>query len=90
LQSYNIEGLASAGFQFLIANKLQLSIGASYSRSLTDITTYTEQDKFQLVSDVSMIKSMLGGCSSTVYESMGLRLSLRYFFKSNGYRQLNY
>ena len=83
-KTYFLEGVASAGFQFLIAGKIQLSAGASYSRSLTDIADYREQINFQLASDSNSINSMLGGSNSSITESMGLRLSLRYFFK--GYR----
>ena len=83
-KSYFLEGVATAGFQFLIAGKIQLSAGASYSRSLTDIADYREQINIQLASDANNINSMLGGSNSSIAESMGLRLSLRYFFK--GYR----
>jgi hypothetical protein len=86
LKSYSFEGIASAGFQFLIANKIQLSLGATYARSLSSISSYASSDKFQLSTDASSIKSMLGGSSSSFAESMGLRLSLKFFFKKSGYR----
>lgn len=82
LRPFIIDAIGTAGFQFLIANKVQLSIGASYSRSLTDITEYNGQDSFQLTSGTEEINSMLGGSFRSISESMGLRLSLRYFFKS--------
>jgi hypothetical protein len=88
LKSYSIEGVASAGFQFLIANKLQLSLGATYARSISSISNYSSPDKFQLSTDVSAINSLIGGSINTFAESMGLRLSLRYFFKKTGYRGL--
>ncbi len=84
LKSYFLEGVASAGFQFLIAGKIQLSAGLSYSMSLTDLADYREQINFQLATDSNSINSMLGGSNSSIAESIGLRLSLRYFFK--GYR----
>ncbi len=86
MEPYSIEGIASAGFQFLIAGKLQLSLGATYSRSLTSICIYSSPDKFQLSTDAGAVNSMIGGSISSVSESMGLRLSLKYFFKKTGYR----
>jgi hypothetical protein len=86
LNSYVIEGIASAGFQFLIANNFQLSLGATYARSLSSFSVYTGQDKFQLSPDVESINSMLGSSYNSVAESMGIRVSLRYFFKKTGYR----
>jgi hypothetical protein len=84
LRSFIVDATVSAGFQFLIANKVQLSLGAGYSRSLKDITEYSEEEPFQLASGTEEIRSMLGGSNSTLAESMGIRFSFRYFFK--GYR----
>jgi hypothetical protein len=84
LRKYFFEAVAGAGFQFLIANKIQLSAGVSYARSLTDIADYTKPYDFLLLSDNEGINSMLGGSYRSMIESFGLNLSVRYFFR--GYR----
>ena len=81
LKSYNIEGLAIAGFKYTIKSKFQIMVGVRYSRSLSAISNYPSIDKFQLSSDVDRINSMMGGCKSSLAESLGLSLSLRYYIK---------
>jgi hypothetical protein len=84
LKQYFAEGVIAAGFQFLIANKIQLSLGASYAKTLTDIADYSDPDNFHLTEDKESIRSVLGGSYSSVLESMRFGISARYFFK--GYR----
>jgi OmpA-OmpF porin, OOP family len=81
LKSTNFEGLAGAGFQCFVSKKIQITLGATYSRSLSTISGYTAQDKFQLSSDVNSINSMMAGSSNVTAQSMGLRLALRYYLK---------
>ena len=81
LQQYNINANASAGFDIFILKKIQLVFAATYSKSLSDISAYDSQDKFQLSSNVDQMNSLMGG-SKVSLESMGVKFSLRYYFKS--------
>jgi OmpA-OmpF porin, OOP family len=81
LKSTNFEGLAGAGFQCFVSKKIQITLGATYSRSLSTISGFTAQDKFQLSSDINSINSMMGGSSNVTAQSMGLRLGIRYYLK---------
>jgi hypothetical protein len=75
------DGLARAGFQLFISEKIQIALGVTYSRSLSNISKYTSPDKFQLSSDIDQINSMMGGSSKTITQSVGLNLSFRYYIK---------
>jgi hypothetical protein len=81
LKSYIVEGVISAGFRYIIKSKIQISAGASFSRSLATISKYSSTDQFQLASDVNTINSIMGGCKNSVTQSMGLRISVTYFLK---------
>lgn len=73
------DGLARAGFQLFIGKKIQIALGVTYYRSLSNISKYASPDKFQLSSDINQINSMMGGSSKTTTQSVGLSLSLRYY-----------
>ena len=76
-----ISGIGVAGFQCFITDKLQLALGANYSRSLTNISKSTSPETFQLSWDSNQISSMMGGSRKTETENLGLRLSVRYYFR---------
>jgi hypothetical protein len=77
------EAIASAGFDILISKKFQLLVAAAYNQSLTSIADYPDPEKFQLSTDVNQINSMMGGSNKTTVQSMGLKISLRYFLKAH-------
>jgi hypothetical protein len=81
LKSNYIDGVAQAGFQLFITEKMQISLGIVYKRSLSGISKYDAPDNFHLSSDINQINSMMGGTSEAIAESMGLRVSFRYYFK---------
>jgi hypothetical protein len=81
LKPYDIEGLAIAGFEYTFRGKFQIAAGATYSRSLSTISNYSSAENFQLSSDVNRINSLMGGSKNSITESLGLRLSLRYYIK---------
>lgn len=81
LKSTNFEGLGGAGFQCFISKKIHVTLGATYSRSLSTISGYTAPEKFQLSSDVAKINSMMGGSSNVTAQSLRLRLGIRYYLK---------
>jgi hypothetical protein len=81
LKSMVIQGLAAAGLQYTFKNKYQIKLGACYSRSPSTISQYTSPGSFQLSSGPDRMNSLMGGAKSTTTESIGLRLSFRYFIR---------
>ena len=81
IKSININALISAGFDFSIQKNIQIGVGVSYSKSLSNISDYASPDKFQLSSDANQINSLMGGSSKTSVQSIGLNIRLRYFLK---------
>jgi hypothetical protein len=76
-----VEGLAAAGLRYTFNNKYQIRLGVSYSGSLTTISQYSSPGSFQLSSGPDRMNSLMGGSKSSKAESIGLRLSFRYFFR---------
>lgn len=81
LKPYIIEGIAIAGFQYTLKSKFKISAGASYSRSLSTISNFSNPENFQLSPDVSTVNSLMGGCKNSVAESLGLKISILYILK---------
>jgi hypothetical protein len=81
LKSLIFEGIASAGFDISIMKKLKVSLAACFDKSFSTISGYSLPDKFQLSSDAGKINSIMGGTSKTTIQSLGLRLSFRYYLK---------
>jgi len=82
IKSLNVNAIASAGFDFFIQKNIQVAVAASYFKSLSNISSYTSPTTFQLSSDVDQINSLMGGSSKVSLESMGFKISLRYYFKA--------
>ena len=80
INSLCLEATATAGFDLFIAEKVQLLVAATYLQSLSSISAYTQPEKFQLSSDINQINSLMGGSSQATIQSVGLKLSLRYYF----------
>jgi len=81
LKSLIFEGIASTGFDVSIMGKLKVSLTACYDKSFSSISAYSLPDKFQLSSDAGKINSIMGGTSKTIIQSLGLRLTFRYYIK---------
>jgi hypothetical protein len=81
VKTINIDAMARTGLQYLIGNKIRIALGIQYNRSLSNISKYSSTEKFQLSSDISQINSMMGGSSKVTAQSIGLRLSFRYYLK---------
>jgi len=81
MQEYTFNAIASAGLDLFLWKKIQIAAAAFYSKSLSDISAYASSDKFRLSSEVDQINSMMGG-SKVSLESMGIKISLRYFLRS--------
>jgi hypothetical protein len=82
LNPLNFNAIVSAGLDFTIKNKIQIGIGACYDRSLTSISKYGSADSFHLSSEVDKINSLMGGASKTVTQSIGAKISFRYFLNA--------
>src|SRR5665647_2919057 len=73
------DAIATAGIDFHIQKKMQIAIAAFYSQSLSNISAYTLPEKFQLSTDVNQINSLMEGSGKATVQSMGLKITLRYF-----------
>ena len=73
------DAIATAGFDFSIQKNMQFAIAASYNQSLSNISGYTLPEKFRLSTDVNQMNSLMGGSSKATVQSMGLKITLRYF-----------
>ncbi len=81
LKKYIISAIASAGFDWLVQENIQFGVAATYNKSLSNISAYVPDDKFQLSMDADQLNSLMGGCSKVSLQSIGLKLSIRYYFK---------
>jgi len=79
LKPFCLDATASAGFDFQVQRRVKLAFAACYIRSLTNISAFPAPDSFQLSSDISQINSLMGGSSQAAVQSLGLKITLRYF-----------
>jgi len=79
LKKYTINALVSAGFEVFVQKNMQIGVAAFYSKSLSAISAYESENEFRLTSDVDQLNSLMGGCSKVSLQSMGLKLSIRYY-----------
>jgi len=81
LKSIITELNTSAGAQFYIQNKIQISLGILYCKSLSDISGYTLSTKYNLSSIPDQMKSMMEGSTKATASSFGLRIGFRYYLR---------
>lgn len=81
LKSMGFNAILSAGIDYFIQKKIQILVGASYNKSLSNISQYSSPDKFQLSLDADQINSFMGGSNKTTTSSIGLRIGVRYYLK---------
>jgi hypothetical protein len=79
LKPLSYGAIASAGIDYLIQKRVQVTFAAYYDKSLSDITRYSRTDEFHLITEGGKFNSILSGSSKTALQSMGLKLSLRYY-----------
>ena len=82
LKPYSINASGFVGFDLFIKKNIQIALAAFYTQSLSNISAYSSQDKFQLSTDVNMISSLMGASSNVSVQSMGVMISLRYYLKA--------
>jgi hypothetical protein len=73
------EVIASAGVDFFVQKKFQFALATCYNQSISNLSGYTQFEKFQLSPDMSQINSMMGGSSKATIQALGLKISIRYF-----------
>ena len=83
LKPFDVNMIASAGFDFFVQKNIQLAVAAFYSKSLSNISAYSSSDTFRLSSDVNQINSFMGGRSNATVQSMGIKISFRYYLKTH-------
>jgi hypothetical protein len=81
LKATNFEVLTGAGFQCFVSKKIQVILGATYTRSLSTISGYTVPDEFQLSTNTDDLNSLMGAASNVTAQLMGLKLGIRYYLK---------
>lgn len=81
LKPVGFSAIVAAGIDFFIQKKIQLIVAGCYDKSLSDISKYTSPDSFQLSSDKNQINSLMGGSSKATAQSIGLKISFRYYIK---------
>jgi hypothetical protein len=73
--------IVSAGFDLFVQEKVQIAAAVFFDKSLSNISNYSDIDKFHLSKDVDKINSLMGGCSKANVQSIGLKIALRYYLR---------
>jgi hypothetical protein len=81
LKSLSFSVIASAGLDFMIRERIQIGVGACYSKSLTTISNYSSPENFQLSSVAGQINSFQGGSTKVSVQAIGVNLSFRYYLR---------
>lgn len=71
--------LAAAGFDVFLEKKYQIAVVACYNKSISEVSAYASNIKYQFSPEAGQINSFLGGSSKAAIHSMGISFSLRYF-----------
>lgn len=82
LTSVSFNAIASAGFDVLIQERIQIILGVYYDKSLANIAKYASPEEFQLSTSVDKLNSIMAGSSKTNLQSIGLKIGLRYYLSS--------
>lgn len=79
LKPVSISFVASAGLDYLIQKRFQITVAAFFDRSLTSISDNSLYNEFQLTSDTEKLNSIMGGSSKSLLQSLGLKAGIRYY-----------
>lgn len=80
VRPFGVFAVATAGIDFFVSEQIQLAVGATYRKSLSDISGYTADSQYQLSPGEDQINSLMGGSNSVSAESIGICAKVRYFF----------
>jgi Outer membrane protein beta-barrel domain len=85
LNHLNFNAAVTAGVDFFIKENMQIALAGCYDKTLSNISNYSSPDKFQLSTPVNQINnqinSLMGGSTKATVQSIGLKISLRYYLK---------
>ena len=79
LKTVSTSFVASAGLDYLISKRVQISGAAFFDRSLSGISGSSLYDEFQLSTGSEQLNTIMGGSSKTLLQSIGLKIGLRYY-----------
>ncbi len=71
----------NAGIDYYLRKKVQLAFAVSYIKSLSSISEYSSPEKFQLSTEADKINSLMAGSTEATIQSIGIKVSLRYYLK---------
>jgi hypothetical protein len=81
VKSLSINAIVSGGIDFFVSENIQIAVAANYDKSLSTVANYGNTDQYQLSPGAGQINSLMGGYNEVTTQSIGARISLRYFFK---------
>lgn len=81
VKTINPEIVASGGFYFRTEKQFQISVGFFYKKMLSDISDYSPATSFQLSTHENQARSLMEGSEKATASSVGITISLRYYFK---------
>lgn len=79
LKTVSTSFVASAGLDYLISKRVQISIAAFFDRSISSISDNSLYDEFQLSTGSEQLNTIMGGSSKTLLQSIGLKAGIRYY-----------
>jgi hypothetical protein len=80
VKSFTVFAVASAGVDYFVAEKYQIALAATYNKSVSDILANPASTQYQLSPAADQINSFMGGSSKVTAQSIGISVSLRYYF----------
>jgi hypothetical protein len=81
IKPFNLELIASGGIHINLQEKVQIALGVSYNKLMSDISGYRAQSTYRLSSKPNQMKSIMEAGGGANASSLGLRISLRYFLR---------
>ncbi len=80
VKSFAFFAVASAGVNYNINEKFQLSFAGTYNKSLSKVSDNPVNSQYQISPAADQINSLMGGSSKVTVLSFGLSLMLRHYF----------
>ena len=80
LKPFCVMASLSGGLDYFLSEKVQLALSATYQKSLSNISSCTGNEKYQLSSDYKTFSSLMAGSVSASAQSVGVSVKIRYYF----------
>lgn len=77
IKSFNMALTVAGGIHYNLQENIQLGLGLSYNKLISDISEYSEVTNFRLSSKPGQLKSLMEGGSGATASSVGLRISVK-------------